>query len=75
VTARDGRPRLCWLHDNGDEHWCTDADLVGVIRTDIDGELRYDQPVLQAARSCAQALGQPERIIELGQVIAVGAVR
>jgi hypothetical protein len=56
-------PALCWLHEDGDDHWVPEDEIVGLIPV-VDGELRRDMQLAQSARSCAQALGQPERIVE-----------
>jgi hypothetical protein len=62
MSYSDDTPRLCWLHDG--EHWVASEDLVGLIRK-VDGELRFDLPPGQAARSCAEALNEPARIVAL----------
>jgi hypothetical protein len=58
-------PALCWLHEDDDEHWVAEADIVGLIPL-VDGDLRRDMPLAQAARSCAEALGRPDRVVEWG---------
>lgn len=56
---------LCWLHEDGDDHWVTLAELVDVITR--HGEvLRPDLSRAQAARSCAEGLNDPERIAPWG---------
>jgi hypothetical protein len=58
-------PAPCWLHEDDDDHWVTEADIVGLIPL-VDGELRRDMPLAQAARSCTEVLGRPDRIVVWG---------
>jgi hypothetical protein len=66
-------PRLCWLHNDGDEHWVPASDLVGLIRR-VDGELRPDLLLGQAACPCAEALDEPARIVPLGALEVIQEV-
>jgi len=57
-----GRVHLCYLHEDGDEHWCTAEEIVGVYLLD-GATIRTEQTPSPAHRECAKRLIEPERIV------------
>jgi hypothetical protein len=67
--------RLCFLHEDGDDHWVPAEDLVGIIPS-VAGRPAPELGLSQAALECAERNGvEPERIVEWDPTRVVGGGR